>query len=78
MSGVHRVRPLVDQGVAVALAEAHQIMREDQPANRKLSRHDWMGSTISAIVTEWAVATPRSEHAADALTANGMPLGCSV
>ncbi len=42
--GVNRVHPLVGQGVAVALAEAHQILREDQSANRQLSRHggDWI------------------------------------
>jgi len=42
--GVDRVRPLVDQGVAGVLAQAHIIVTEDQSANRELSRHggDWI------------------------------------
>ena len=42
--GADRVRPLVADGVAAVLAEAHVIVTEDQAANRALSRKgaDWI------------------------------------
>ncbi|MBM3689309.1 MAG: S-methyl-5-thioribose-1-phosphate isomerase [Actinobacteria bacterium] len=42
--GVDRVRPLTSGGVAAVLSEAHAIVREDQAANRELSRigADWI------------------------------------
>ena len=42
--GVDRVRPLMVQGVAAVLDEAHRIVAEDTAANRQLSRHgaDWI------------------------------------
>ena len=42
--GADRVRPLVADGVAAVLAEAHVIVAEDQAANRALSRKgaDWI------------------------------------
>lgn len=42
--GVDRVRPLMTQGIAAVLAEADVIAREDEAANRELSRKgaDWI------------------------------------
>ncbi|MFM8531396.1 MAG: S-methyl-5-thioribose-1-phosphate isomerase [Ilumatobacteraceae bacterium] len=42
--GVDRVRPLMAQGIAAVLAEADVIAREDEAANRELSRKgaDWI------------------------------------
>ena len=42
--GVDRVRPYVSEGLATVLERAHALAREDEEANKQLSRHgaDWL------------------------------------
>jgi len=42
--GVNQVRPLIDQGLSQVLEAAHQVAKDDEEANKGLSKHgaDWL------------------------------------